>query len=113
MNCEEASALVNDFIENKIDDDQVLSEYLDHICSCKNCYEELDVMFIVSQGLYGLTTNENVSFDFTGALSKKIEDAKRELKKAEIKKRRLIMIDIGCVLIIIAVIIAFALDFMM
>jgi len=112
MKCEEASGLVNDFIENKIDDDQVLSAYVEHICSCKHCYEELDVMYIVSQGLHGLHTNEEVSFDFTGALTRKIDDTKRELKRHEDKKRRLILIDIGCVLIIIAVIIAFILEFL-
>ncbi|MBR6897424.1 MAG: hypothetical protein IKN24_04565 [Lachnospiraceae bacterium] len=110
MKCEEASGHINEFIDGSFDNDELLSEYLEHICSCSACYEELDVMYIVSEGLNGLKTNEDISFDFTGSLADKIREAKEGIRRAKIKKRRYLMIDVGCILIIINVIAAILLD---
>ena len=41
MNCLEAQSKIMAFIENKLPDDE-LREFIKHVRSCKNCYEELD-----------------------------------------------------------------------
>ena len=42
MNCLEAQSKIMAFIENKLPDDE-LREFIKHVRSCKNCYEELDI----------------------------------------------------------------------
>ena len=94
MNCEQASLCIKPFIEGKLEDDQ-LEEFLDHVGSCKNCYEELDIMFIVSEGLHGLKSDENASFNFTGLLAKRIDQSKRRLLIA--KRRRAVNFFLGLI----------------
>lgn len=93
MNCEQASLCIKPFIEGKLEDDQ-LEDFLDHVCGCKECYEELDIMFIVSEGLHGLKSDENASFDFTGMLAGKIEKSRRKLKAAKRRHKVYFFIDL-------------------
>lgn len=45
MNCLEAQSKIMAFIENKLPDDE-LREFIKHVRSCKNCYEELQLDFL-------------------------------------------------------------------
>ena len=84
MNCEQASLCIKPFIEGKIEEDQ-LEGFLQHVEGCKSCYEELDIMYIVSEGLQGLQSDTCASFDFTGMLAGRISQGWRYL---QITKRR-------------------------
>ena len=42
MNCLEAQSKIVAFIENKLDDGEML-EFVRHIRSCENCAEELEI----------------------------------------------------------------------
>lgn len=88
MNCEQASICIKPFIEGKIEDDQ-LEGFLQHVEGCKECYEELDIMYIVSEGLQGLHSDSCASFDFTGMLAGRIEQGKRYLQT--MKRRRIVL----------------------
>lgn len=79
MNCAQASMCIKPFIKGKIDDEQ-LEGFLQHVEGCKDCYEELDIMYIVSEGLQGLHSDTCASFDFTGMLAGRIEQGKRYLQ---------------------------------
>jgi hypothetical protein len=79
MNCEEATRCIKPFIEGKIEKDE-LAGFLQHVEGCKDCYEELDIMYIVSEGLEGLHSASGASFDFTGMLAGRIAEGKRYLQ---------------------------------
>lgn len=88
MNCEQASICIKPFIKGKIADDQ-LEGFLQHVEGCKECYEELDIMYIVSEGLQGLHSDSCASFDFTGMLAGRIAEGKHYLQC--VKRRRAVL----------------------
>lgn len=88
MNCEQASICIKPFIEGKIEDNQ-LEGFLQHVEGCRECYEELDIMYIVSEGLQGLHSDSCASFNFTGMLAGRIAEGKNYLQY--VKRRRAVL----------------------
>lgn len=80
MNCREAQSLIVPFIEDKLDDEQ-LEAFLAHIESCSECYDELEVYFIVFSGTRQLDDNYDEISDFKGELTKYIERKKEKYHK--------------------------------
>lgn len=80
MDCREAQSLIVPFIENKLNDEQ-LEEFLYHIERCSECYDELEVYFIVLSGIRQLDGNEKDISDFKGELGRYIAIKKDELNK--------------------------------
>ena len=89
MVCEEARKLNKDFIEGSLESKK-LAEYIKHIESCRNCYEELDITYIVTLGLDGIENDTISSFNFTSIIAKRIEEAKLYIRLK--KNRRIIII---------------------
>lgn len=50
MDCKEAQALVPEYIKQELDAD-TLGEFLAHVKSCSDCYEELEVYYSIDMGL--------------------------------------------------------------
>ncbi len=78
MNCLEAQSKIMAFIENKLPDDE-LREFIKHVRSCKNCYEELDIYYTLIVGMKQLDESDNVSMDFRDALNNKLDEEKNRL----------------------------------
>ena len=57
MNCLEAQSKIMAFIENKLPDDE-LREFIKHVRSCKNCYEELDIYYTLIVGMKQLDESD-------------------------------------------------------
>ena len=51
MTCKEAENLVTPYIRHELEDDQLMEEFLDHIDSCENCREELEIYYTVEAGI--------------------------------------------------------------
>ena len=63
MTCKEAENLVIPYIRHELDDDVRMEEFLDHIDSCENCREELEIYYTVEAGIRQLdsvTGNYNI-----------------------------------------------------
>lgn len=73
MNCLEAQSKIMAFIENKLPDDE-LREFIKHVRSCKNCYEELEIYYTLIVGMKQLDEEDNISTDFENALDKKLDE---------------------------------------
>lgn len=66
MTCKEAESLVIPYIRHELDDDMRMEEFLDHIDSCENCREELEIYYTVEAGIRQLdsdTGNYNIKGD--------------------------------------------------
>ena len=57
MNCQNAQSMVLNFINNKLDKEET-KEFIEHIRSCKDCWEELEIYYVMLIGL-----NCNRSYD--------------------------------------------------
>ena len=80
MDCREAQALIMPFIEGKLSDEQT-EKFLDHIDQCTDCYDELEVYYIVMVGVKQLDDEEHLIVDFNGDLKKYIDYKKEQLDK--------------------------------
>ena len=84
MNCLEAQSKIMAFIENKLPDDE-LREFIKHVRSCKNCYEELDIYYTLIVGMKQLDESDNISTDFKNAMDKNLEEEMNRLTKENSK----------------------------
>ena len=78
MNCLEAQSKIMAFIENKLPDDE-LREFIKHVRSCKNCYEELDIYYTLIVGMIQLDESDNISTDFKNALDRHLDEEMNRL----------------------------------
>ncbi len=88
MDCREAQALIMPFIEGKLSDEQT-EKFLDHIDQCTDCYDELEVYYIVMVGVKQLDDEEHLIVDFNGDLKKYIDYKKEQLARKHSRAARI------------------------
>lgn len=71
MNCLEAQSKIVAFIENKLDDAEVL-EFVRHIRSCENCAEELEIYYTLLVGMKQLDNDQELSTNFKAQMEEKL-----------------------------------------
>ena len=88
MDCREAQALIVPFIEVKLHDEQN-EKFIEHIENCTDCYDELEVYYIVMVGVKQLDEEDHMLVDFGGDLKKYIAFKKEALAKKHSRSARL------------------------
>lgn len=88
MNCREAQALIVPFIEGKLSDEQK-EKFIEHIENCTDCYDELEVYYIVMVGVKQLDEEDHILVDFNGDLKKYIAFQKEQLARKHSRSIRL------------------------
>lgn len=71
MNCLEAQTKIIAFIENKLEDGEML-EFVRHIRSCENCAEELEIYYTLLVGMKELDEDRELSTDFKQQMEDKL-----------------------------------------
>lgn len=74
MNCKKAQDMITPFINNKLSMKD-MEEFLDHVNSCSNCREELEVYYTLLVAMKQLDEDRNVSGNYSLKLSEKMEKA--------------------------------------
>ena len=77
MECKEAVKAVPLFMENELKDEE-LSEFIEHVENCAECYDELAISFLAKEGLARL--EEGASFSLDEELSGLLKAGQRRLK---------------------------------
>ncbi len=91
MNCSEFQLLIPDIIIKNISDSQ-LREVIDHVENCHDCYDELEIYYVLK---YGLSDDDsNTSMNFIGELEDNISQLKKRYKNLKIKNSVYIFIQI-------------------
>lgn len=81
MNCREFQKKIPEIIENKIPDEE-LESVIEHVEKCKDCYDELEIYYVLQ---YGLNDSDNKqSMNFVGRLDNKIKKMKGHLNHYEV-----------------------------
>lgn len=80
MECKRAIRLINRFLEDDLETDE-LQDFIEHIESCEGCNEELTIAFLVKEGVARLE-NGNV-FDLKKELDQTMSKANHSLKVRE------------------------------
>jgi len=79
MTCMEAEKMVIPYINDELSPTD-MENFLDHIEHCENCREELEIHYLVDEGLKKLDEAEG-TYDIVGDLHRKLGDTGRILQK--------------------------------
>ena len=63
MNCQNAQSMVLNFINNKLDKEETRA-FIEHVRDCKDCWEELEIYYVMLVGLKQLDEGEELAADF-------------------------------------------------
>lgn len=101
MDCKRAMELMTQFINERLDDEDVQA-FLDHIDSCSECREELEVNYSLMTAMKQLDEDVDLSDDYIGELNQKIETCYlEELKRKRTCTRRRIVLGVVILLLIL------------
>lgn len=75
MKCIEFQRLIPDFISDRILEDdkyEYLEDFIEHSKECAECYDELEIHYMIMEGLDKLENDSKASFNFKEELQKKL-----------------------------------------
>ena len=75
MKCRDFQKRIQDLIEGKVQVEE-LQELIEHVESCNDCYDELEIYYIIHNGL---DENDNTSMNFVGQLESNILQFKKKI----------------------------------
>lgn len=78
MTCMRAQGLITAFINDELDIKE-LEEFIEHIRSCEECKEELEVYYALLTAMKQLDEDKNLSDDFKQELSDKLDRAQERI----------------------------------
>ena len=100
MDCKEAQAWIVPFIEGKLTVEQN-EQFINHVEHCDDCYDELEVYYIVIVSVKQLDEDEHGSVDFNGDLKNYIAQKKKEIERKKSRRARKKAIGVTVVLLLI------------
>lgn len=77
MDCKDCEKLVPEFIQNKLDYATTRC-FLEHLRSCSTCKEELNIQFLVEEGLVRL--EEGSAFDLQKEMRELLGNARKKVR---------------------------------
>lgn len=83
--CDKYQKMIPDFFEDELEEGD-LSEFLDHIASCKTCRDELSFQYLLYDGLSMLESG--ASFDLEKEVNNETEAARKRL----IRRQRAVLV---------------------
>lgn len=96
MKCADALSKIDDYIANRLSSRE-LEEFLEHVKSCRECYDELEIHYIISVGTKYLEEEDPKSYNIPCMLKEDLLE-----KEKMLKKRRELKIMFGVLMLILA-----------
>ena len=103
MNCMDCQKMIMPFINEELDNGQ-LSQFLDHLKICSECFEELEVYYIILESMKQLDENQELSDNYHNELLKFIEKSKDKLnsKNKKYTRKKVVLLMIAGVIALIS-----------
>lgn len=101
MNCKETCDLISKYIDEQLDP-KVLKSFISHIENCPECRDELEVRYLVKEGLHRLESGD--SFNLRDELERKLNVSKRVLIISQKAKQVLVVTAVIMSLLLIGVV---------
>lgn len=79
MTCTEAEKMVIPYINDQLSS-QELEDFIEHIETCENCHEELEIHYMVDVGLKKLDEVDG-TYDIVGDLKRKLEESANTIRR--------------------------------
>lgn len=71
MQCREACGMVQKYIDKQLPVDD-MEEFLEHISHCKDCYDELEIYYIIKRGMNQIENDKYEHSDLLGSLKREL-----------------------------------------
>lgn len=97
MTCQEAEKMVIPYIHGELTDEE-LEGFLEHIETCDDCLEELEIYFTVDLGIRQLDSEDTGSYNIKGALENTLEMAKIRINNLRMIKIARYSVNTLCVM---------------
>ena len=104
MNCHDAQSLIMGFIDDRLSDEEQLA-FLDHIEHCPDCYDELEVYYMITAGLKLLDEEHAGTLDLKKNLRELVKERRQSLTARRRRSSRRRGIRFSAVLALIIVLI--------
>ncbi|MDO5147161.1 MAG: zf-HC2 domain-containing protein [Eubacteriales bacterium] len=82
MNCQETQSNIMNYINDRLSQEET-KEFLSHVRSCPDCWDELEINYILFVGMRQLDDGEVLSADFQEKLREDIEGRYLQIKREE------------------------------
>lgn len=103
MTCREAEELIESFVQHTLTPEEKRG-FLEHVRSCQECREELEICYMVYVGLTGLDNDTLDTYDLLGALNQELERTQLQVQYHERNLlRRYVMTTLAVVGIILCI----------
>ena len=79
MDCKTANRMIQPYINNELELEQA-EGLLQHICSCEECKEELEVFFLVQKGIEQLEDPDSKNYDIKGQFDENIRKTQQIIR---------------------------------
>ena len=80
MICREWQRKIPDFLNNSMQLEEQ-QRFIAHVRECKDCYEELEIMYMLAEGLKELENEGESSFNFKNMLDRKLRLAQAQCER--------------------------------
>lgn len=88
MKCREAEKLVQSYIDNTLSPKE-LEAFISHVSQCTECYEELEIYFIIQHAIRFLEDEEHGNFNMKALLAEDLKKKQRQIKRKKRMKKTL------------------------
>ena len=102
----EADSMVNDFIENRLNIEET-KLYIEHISKCRECYEDLELVYMIGNTLRYLDEEEDASADLQKMLKTYIQKKASKVKIYDMHMKVYKYIILAVVIIVIIMLLDF------
>ena len=86
MKCEEALTKIEAYINQTLNGRE-LEEFLEHVTSCQECYDELETYYIISVGMRYLEEENLESYNIPKMLQEELHTRERRVRRRNILRK--------------------------
>ena len=80
MQCSEAHAMIKPFLANKLSMKDT-RQFIAHVENCRECFDELEVSYMISAALNDDHEKDLKSYDLRGQLQEKLNEKKKRYRR--------------------------------
>lgn len=93
MKCEEALTKIEAYINHTLNGRE-LEEFLEHVTSCQECYDELEAYYIISVGMRYLEEENLESYNIPKMLQEDLHTRERRVRRRNILRKTAVLLGV-------------------
>ena len=93
MKCEEALTKIEAYINHTLNGRE-LEEFLEHVTSCQECYDELETYYIISVGMRYLEEENLESYNIPKMLQEDLHTRERRVRRRNILRKTAVLLGV-------------------